>query len=96
MRSYKKLIEEKGIEVFPPVQVVEYKNTILLVDGHHRLAAAKSLGIKEIPTRILTDTEFNRIAGNMGRFKSKQALYSIAARIKDTPDSLPADLLPKY
>ncbi len=44
-------IAENGIK--DAVKYIEFKGTKYLVDGHHRLAAAKELLIKEIPAEVV-------------------------------------------
>jgi hypothetical protein len=41
-------IEKEGIK--DPIKYVEYNGEKYVVDGHHRLKAAKILGMKEVPT----------------------------------------------
>ena len=40
-------IEQNGIK--DPIKYVKYKRRNYVVDGHHRLQAAKSLGLKKVP-----------------------------------------------
>ena len=37
-----------------PIQFVEHNGTRYVVNGHHRLAAAKRLGLKEVPVEEVT------------------------------------------
>lgn len=52
LEHLKKQIKEKGI--LQPLQLIPYRNSYLITDGHHRLAAAEELGIKELPVVIIT------------------------------------------
>ncbi|MNR27347.1 ParB-like nuclease domain protein [compost metagenome] len=47
MGKLKADIKANGIN--EPIKVVEYKGRNYVVDGHHRLRAAKELGIKSVP-----------------------------------------------
>jgi hypothetical protein len=42
-----------------PVEIFEIDGKKLIVDGHHRVRAAKQAGIENIPTRTLTEQELN-------------------------------------
>lgn len=42
-----------------PVEIFEINGKKLIVDGHHRVRAAKQAGIENIPTRTLTEQEIN-------------------------------------
>ncbi|NWK99582.1 type IV secretion protein Rhs [Flavobacterium collinsii] len=47
MSKLKTDIKENGMQ--EPIKVVEYKGRKYVVDGHHRLRAAKELGLKNVP-----------------------------------------------
>jgi len=49
MKKLVKDIETNGIK--EPIKYVEYNGNKYVVDGHHRLLAAKQLGLKEIPVQ---------------------------------------------
>jgi hypothetical protein len=44
---------ETVVERWPPLKVVKRGNEYLLVDGFHRLAAAKNLGLEKLPAEVL-------------------------------------------
>lgn len=48
MDKFVKDVQRDG-EIREPLKYVEYKGKKYVVDGHHRLIAAKKLGIKNIP-----------------------------------------------
>ncbi len=51
-KQYKKLLESiRKNGIVEPIKYVEYKGTKYVVDGHHRLRAAKQLGLNKIPTQ---------------------------------------------
>ena len=50
--QYKNLVESiRKNGITEPIKYVEYKGTKYVVDGHHRLRAAKQLGLDKIPTQ---------------------------------------------
>ena len=40
----------------PPIKVVSYNGEYVVVDGHHRLAAAKALGKRSIKAELIEDS----------------------------------------
>ncbi|WP_045114334.1 polymorphic toxin-type HINT domain-containing protein [Microscilla marina] len=58
IRRLKLKMEANGFDPSYPIIAIEYKGQVLLVNGHHRLAAAKAAGIKDVPIRFLDDIEF--------------------------------------
>ena len=50
-KQYKNLVESIKNGIIEPIKYVEYKGTKYVVDGHHRLRAAKQLGLDKIPTQ---------------------------------------------
>ena len=50
--EFVKQIGNEGIN--EPIKFVEYNNTKFIVDGHHRVMAAKILGIKSVPVEEVT------------------------------------------
>lgn len=51
-KNMNKLIEDiKNNGINESIKYVKYNNQKYIVDGHHRVIAAKRLGIKEIPTK---------------------------------------------
>lgn len=65
-----KLTQEIKVNgITEPVQIEVYKDKALIVEGNHRIAAAKRLGIKWIPTYIKKrNTDF----GGIGRKRAKK------------------------
>ena len=101
IRQYKQMIEDAGgVYNGPPIQVFEYRGRLIVVDGHHRLAAAQAAGLKEIPFIHLTDTQFNEAIKAMkregqSRFSTRLTGYRHARSLENTPNVLPSDLMPK-
>lgn len=60
------LIKENGIKE-PIILQIDFKNNGLIVDGNHRLAAAKRLGLKYIPVRVVY-----REFGSTNKHKAKK------------------------
>ena len=51
-KQYSKLVESiRKNGITEPIKYVEYRGTKYVVDGHHRLRAAKQLGLDKIPTQ---------------------------------------------
>ncbi len=51
-KQYSNLVESiRKNGITEPIKYVEYKGTKYVVDGHHRLRAAKQLGLDKIPTQ---------------------------------------------
>ena len=51
-KQYENLVENiRKNGIIEPIKYVEYKGTKYVVDGHHRLRAAKQLGLDRIPTQ---------------------------------------------
>jgi hypothetical protein len=50
--------ERVGCWTFPPMLVVERDNQYLLLDGHHRVAAARQLGLESIPAFVLSAPDY--------------------------------------
>ena len=51
-KQYENLVESiRKNGITEPIKYVEYKGTKYVVDGHHRLRAAKQLGLDKIPTQ---------------------------------------------
>ena len=46
-----------------PISIVKYGGESYVVDGHHRLAAARQAGITEVPTIELTESELRELYG---------------------------------
>jgi uncharacterized ParB-like nuclease family protein len=47
----------------PPIDVVEHQGRYYVIDGHHRLAAAKRAGLETVPVRF---DEFTPRPGSWG------------------------------
>ena len=52
VKRFTSMMREKGYADFPPVDIVIVEGRRIIIDGHHRAAAAARAGIKEIPVRI--------------------------------------------
>ncbi len=51
-KQYNELVESiKRNGITEPIKYVEHNGTKYVVDGHHRLRAAKELGLDKIPTQ---------------------------------------------
>lgn len=37
----------------PPIRAIEHKGKLIIIDGHHRLAAAKQVGLKNVPVEVV-------------------------------------------
>ena len=60
----------------PPIDVVMREGTMYVVDGHHRLAASKMAGLKEVPVNIVDD-----IAGHKSTWSTVQEVVEDAATV---------------
>ena len=57
VRKYSKTMKEQGgYGDFPPIEVAEIDGKMIIVDGHHRAAAAKAAGISKVPIKIVPKT----------------------------------------
>jgi ParB-like chromosome segregation protein Spo0J len=74
--EFAELYASDGPDVLPPIEVIELdQGTWLLVEGHHRFAAAQRAGLEYLPAVVLTvpagvDTDwfvFERGVGNAAR-----------------------------
>ena len=84
--KYKQQIRKRGVESLEPIEAIEHNGKILVVDGHHRLAAAKELGISNVPVRYLSKDEFTNKARRMNRFSTPEQLERIAEQNKNKED----------
>lgn len=69
-----------------PIEAILFNGKVLLVDGHHRLLAAKNNNESNIMVKFLTPLEFTQRAQRMGRFSSPEALERIANRVEKQQD----------
>ncbi|MBC8756059.1 ParB N-terminal domain-containing protein [Kordia sp. YSTF-M3] len=81
--------EYKNTNIMKPIQIVEYKGVNYVVNGHHRLAAAKQLGLENIPVVKLTQQQAIIEGRKMGRWSNMEALKAIAESVKNIPDVKP-------
>lgn len=58
IKKYQKSMEEG--DTFPPVRVVQYEESFLIIDGHHRIAAARLAGIA-IDAKVADGNEFENL-----------------------------------
>lgn len=56
----------KGGTTFPPVTVIRHNGTLLLVDGWHRVAAAKRCGVKHIVAEVRDGSRGDAVAAAAG------------------------------
>jgi RHS repeat-associated protein len=99
IRYYMDKIEAKGVESLEPIVVYRYQGIDYVMDGHHRLAAAKELGISNVPVRYIGQQEFKVRAAQMGRFSTPEGLKAAARLVEGktdvapTPKAIEGDLL---
>ncbi|NOK11035.1 RHS repeat-associated core domain-containing protein [Corallococcus exercitus] len=74
------LIEKEGYKL-PPIDVVIHEGEMFVVDGHHRLAAAKMAGLLEVPVNVIRD-----IASHFSSWKTIEEVVQDAASVG--PNSL--------
>ena len=48
-------MKTNGFDPAHPIEVVIYDGEMFVVDGHHRLAAAKMARLKDVPVRVTDD-----------------------------------------
>jgi hypothetical protein len=74
-------MKAKGFDPAHPVDVVESGGDMFIVDGHHRVAAAKRAGLQEVPVTVVDD-----IASHPSSFRSVEEVVQDAATVG--PDRL--------
>lgn len=59
IKRLRKKIKEIGFDINQPIKVVEIEGQLIILDGHHRVEAAKKLRLKEIPIvkEIVSDSQ---------------------------------------
>jgi hypothetical protein len=80
--QHKAKILEGNIE--PIIVMKNADNTLRIVDGEHRFAAYKELGVSHVPTKIITPGELKMMkqGGYIGKGETKQPEYKPSKRIK--------------
>ena len=71
--DYRQVMAAEGWGSFPPIAVAEINGEHYVVDGHHRLAAAKLAQLEEVPCEVVAQEEEYALIGAFVR-NSKQGL----------------------
>jgi len=51
VKRLRKKIHEKGFDPEQPIEVADVDGKLIILDGHHRVAAARQLRLKSVPIR---------------------------------------------
>lgn len=81
------------MKIQPNVGIYVNNGKVLLVDGHHRLAAYKALGMEMIEAKMLSPYDFKIAAKQMQHFSSALSLELKTIGVARIPDVKP--ILPK-
>jgi len=84
-------IRKKGFTT--RLEVIEIDGETYLLNGHHRLIAAKKLGLKTVPVRYITVGEFkNRILEmerlGMSTYRNPKGVKAAGNSVKNIPDKI--------
>ena len=52
VERFKKAMKTDGYGNFPPIDVANAEGRLIIVDGHHRAAAAARAGLREVPVNV--------------------------------------------
>lgn len=52
VERFKKAMKTDGYGNFPPIDAANVEGRLIIIDGHHRAAAAARVGVREVPVNV--------------------------------------------
>ncbi|MCL4495083.1 MAG: ParB/RepB/Spo0J family partition protein [Firmicutes bacterium] len=75
IRSMVNTIRTEGFDFNCPLQVLEYQESLYVIDGHHRLIAALLLAISEVPIDVLDELPWHESSARFVQGVPKSLRY---------------------